>query len=291
MSLMPTLAILGHELWGLGASWLVRLWLLGSALATFLMLAGDWTVVMSAPLIARLLFSFLVFPWFFVVIVLGISPVTGSRLDALADGILSRPVTRFEYLFACWAARVAVVLGVFLAVALPAAAIIYLAARKGVPQDSVTPYGIMLSLLLVSLVLVFLVTLAFFTGTVLRKPMLAAVVLVFAWFPINIVLHEFQLEEFSPISLSQALPDVLRTPWGGDQGTDGGLSRADAEAIARLGKFVAELTVGAPAPREESFFDKGDYRDFSLPRVVLGYGVPTLILFGLATACFARRDL
>ena len=42
--------------------------------------------------------------------VLGISPVTGARLDALADGILSRPVTRYEYLLASWLARVLVVL-------------------------------------------------------------------------------------------------------------------------------------------------------------------------------------
>ena len=64
-----------------------------------------------------------------------------------------------------------------------------------------------------SLVLTFLVTLAFFAGTLLRNALLAAVVLVFVWFPVNLVLHTFSLEEFSPISLSQALPTLLRTSW------------------------------------------------------------------------------
>ena len=50
---------------------------------------------------------------------LGISPVTGSRLDALADGILSRPITRYEYLLASWAARVVTVLAVFFLVITP----------------------------------------------------------------------------------------------------------------------------------------------------------------------------
>jgi hypothetical protein len=61
-----------------------------------------------------LLFPYLVFPWFLVVMVLGISPVTGSRLDSLSDGILSRPITRYEYLLAAWAARVTAVLAVYL---------------------------------------------------------------------------------------------------------------------------------------------------------------------------------
>src|SRR6056297_1560379 len=103
--LMPTLAILGHEWRELWSSWLVRLWLIGTGLLAFLTVVTGWSNQPTAPLIAGLLFSYLIFPWFLVVIMLGITPVTGTRLDALADGILCRPVTRFEYLFAAWAAR------------------------------------------------------------------------------------------------------------------------------------------------------------------------------------------
>jgi hypothetical protein len=50
----------------------------------------------SSVLIALILSPYLIFPWCLIVMALGISPVTGSRLDALSDGILSRPVNRHE---------------------------------------------------------------------------------------------------------------------------------------------------------------------------------------------------
>ena len=36
---------------------------------------------------------------------------------------------------------------------------------------------------------------------------------------------------------------------------------------------------------------RGDYEDFSLLRVVTGYGLPTLAAVGFATLVFCRRDL
>ena len=209
--LMPSLAIFSDEWRGLFASWLVRLWLAATVVLTLLSLAGNWAQLRTAPFIASLLFPYLVFPWFLVIMVLGISPVTGARLDALADGILSRPVTRYEYLWASWLARVVVVLAVYAVVSVPAVVVLRLAKRP-VAADGVTWYGVIAALTVVGLVLTFLVSIAFLVGTLLRRPMLAAVVLIFVWFPINLVLHTFSLEEFSPISLSQALPTLLRTP-------------------------------------------------------------------------------
>ena len=65
---MPTLAILTHELSVLVSSWLVRLWLIAAAVTTFLVVAGNWNRLDSALLIAMALVTYLVFPWFFVVI-------------------------------------------------------------------------------------------------------------------------------------------------------------------------------------------------------------------------------
>ena len=291
---MPTLAILTHELSELVSSWLVRLWLIAAVIATFFVVAGNWTRMQSAPLIASVLFSYLVFPWFLVVIVLGISPVTGARCDALADGILSRPVTRYEYLFAAWLARVLVVLTVFLVATVPAILLIVFAQRP-VAADGVTFYGIVAALCVVSLVLAFLVTLAFFVGTLLRNALLAAVLLVFVWFPVNLMLHTFSLEEFSPISLSQALPTLLRTAWSTDKlATE---SRANPEDVAALmrqtNQFLSVLS-GTATPASEpkgSFFEQGSYQDFSVLRVLLGYGLPTLAGLGLSMLFFCWRDL
>lgn len=294
LSIMPTLAILTHELSELVSSWLVRLWLIAAVVTTFLVVGGNWTLMESAPLIASVLLTYLVFPWFFVVIVLGISPVTGSRLEALADGILSRPVTRYEYLFASWLARVLVVLAVFLAATLPAILLVVFAKRP-VAADGVTCYGVIASLLVVSVVLTFLVTLAFCAGTLLRNALLATVLLVFVWYPANLVLHTFSLEEFSPISLSQALPTLLRTAWSTDDATiESGTNPEDIAALMRQTNQFLSVLSGTATPASEpegSFFEQGRYEDFSVGRVLLGYGLPTLAALGLSILLFSWRDL
>ncbi len=143
--LMPYLALLEHDLRALWASRLVRLWLAATAVVTLLLVAANWIKFQDATLISSLLFPYLVFPWFFVVVVLGVSPVSGARAEVLADGILSRPVSRHEYLLAAWSARVLLVLGVYLVVTVPAVAIVTLAKRP-VPEDTVTLFGIVSAL-------------------------------------------------------------------------------------------------------------------------------------------------
>lgn len=296
--MMPSLAILRHDLRTLWSSWLVRLWLAGAAVLTLLLVSSNWAQFQTAPLISSLLVPFLVFPWFFVVIVLGVGPVSGSRAEGLADGILSRPVTRYEYLLASWAARVITVLGVFLLVLVPAIAMVALAAKRPVPPDTVTLYGIVASLGVVGLVLVFLVSLGFLLGTLLKRPLVAMVVLVFIWYPIGLVLDTFSLEEFSPISLNRAIPTLLRQPWSEsdeppkeEPPVSFGLE-AMTEAVNDFGAFFSEnpQPKAEPAPAPD-FFHSKDYDDFSLIRVILGYGLPTLAAIALATLCFCRRDL
>ncbi len=291
---MPFLAILQHDLRGLWASRLVRLWLAASALLTLLLAAANWPKFQDAPLIASLLFPYLVFPWFFVVVVLGVSPVSGARAEVLADGILSRPVSRCEYLLAAWLARVLLVWSVYLVVAVPAVAIVTLA-RRPVPEDAVTVFGIVSALGVVGLVLTFLVSLGFLAGTLLRKPLLAAVVLVFVWYPIGAVLNVFSLEEFSPISLSRALSTQLRQPWhAAGASIKGKTSAQDMEALAQqVNHFLSVFSNGQSplAAARPDFFDGGKFGDFSLPRVMLGYGGPTLMAVALALLFFYRRDL
>ncbi|MFV1966755.1 MAG: ABC transporter permease [Pirellulaceae bacterium] len=289
-AMMPFLAILCHELRSLSSSWLVRLWFGVSLLWTLLTMAASWEGLDKAPLIAVMLAPYLVFPWFIVVMLLGLSSVTGSRLDALADGILSRPVTRHEYLLASWAARVLIVLAVFLIVIIPTVSLVAFVEREG-PSEEVTFYGVTAALCVVSLVLTFLVSLGFFAGTLLRSPLLAAVLLVFFWMPINLVLHQFSLEEFSPLSLTQALPKLLQTPWGE---TETQVGETTQEDLMRAAQSLLMFAGAQPAKRQQDgFFEQGQdrYEDFSLLRVLLGYGLPTLAAIGLAVLCFCWRDL
>ena len=292
--MMPYLAILEHDLRALWASRLVRLWLLATAVMTLFLSAANWPKFQDATLIASLLFPYLVFPWFFVVVVLGVSPVSGARAEVLADGILSRPISRCEYLLAAWSARVLLVLGVYLVVTVPAIAVVTLA-RRPVPEDTVTLFGIVSVLAVVGLVLTFLVSLGFLVGTLLRKPLLAAVVLVFVWYPIGIVLNVFSLEEFSPISLSRAMSTQLRRPWRApDVDAKGHAAAQDTDALTRqLDHFLSVFSTAQtkPAATRPEFFEGGTFNDFSLLRVTLGYGLPTLLAVVLAMLFFHWRDL
>jgi ABC-type transport system involved in multi-copper enzyme maturation permease subunit len=291
-AMMPFTAILWHDLRMLWSSWLVRLWLIATGLLAMVQLIANWRSFQTAPLIAVLLLPYIVFPWSLVVMMLSVNPLSGSRSGVAADGILSRPVTRYAYLLAAWTARVTLVLSVFLVVTVPAIAIVALAERSA-PTDEVTVYGIVASLTVVALVLTLLVSVGFLLGTLFRNTLLAIVVLVFLWFPVNLVLNVFSLEEFSPISLTQALPTLLRQPW---QEAEAEPPEPDLDATFRDAlNFFSSLGGGSsPEPKPEergSFFERGDYEDFSLFRVILGYGIPTLVSIALATFCFCLRDV
>ena len=292
--MMPYLAILQHDLRALRASRLVRLWLAATAVLTLMLALANWPKFQNAPLIASLLFPYLVFPWFFVVVVLGVSPVSGSRAEALADGILSRPVGRCEYLLATWSARVVLVWGVYLLVLSPVIALFTLAKRP-VPKDTVTVYGIVTTLFVVGLVLTFLVSLGFLMGTLLRKPLLAVVVLIFVWYPISLILSVFSLDEFSPISLNQALCTQLRQPWRQVEGDlKVNINKGDKDAVPSQFSQILSVLSGAkpkPKPAKPEFFESKKFANFSLLRVTLGYGLPTLMAVILATLSFYWRDL
>jgi len=292
--IMPYLAILQHDLMTLRASRLVRLWLAATIVLTLMLMVGNWAKFQDGPLIASLLFPYLVFPWFFVVVALGVSPVSGSRADVVADGILSRPVSRFAYLLASWSARVVLIWGVYLVVMVPAVILVTLAKRP-VPDDTVTIYGIVSAMGVVGLVLTFLTSLAFFAGTVLRGPLLALVVLVFLWYPVGLILSVFSLEEFSPISLSRAISTQLRqTLRAPETHADSSPGAEEAQILPEGVEHFFRVFSGVPSEptvTKPEFFESEDFGDFSLLRVVLGYGAPTVIAVVLAMLCFCRRDL
>ena len=271
---------------------MVRLWLVASALLTLILLLLFWETMGSAKLVGALVVPYLVFPWFLVVMVLGVEPMAGGRVEALIDGILSRPVTRQEYFLAAWAARVTVVVGSYLLVIVPAVTLIALANRRA-PVENVGFYGIVASLAVVALVLTFQVSLAFLVGTVLRRPLLAIVVLLFVWYPVNGLLSTFNLQSLSPIVLNKAIPTLAQQTW----------RKSDRVAVTTIDLGLLSLVPsgdsfanafgpreGGQKPAKSEFFGQ-KFDDFSLLRVLLGYGLPTLAAVGLATLSFSMRDL
>ncbi len=291
---MPYLAILHYEWRTLYKSRLVRLWATVTIVLTLILLAANWSRLTNAPMIACLLFPFLVLPWFVIVMILGVTPLSGSHAETLAQSILCRPVTRYEYLLAAWSARMVVVVGVYLTVLTPAIILVTFAKRP-VAEDTVTFYGIVTTLMAVGLVLMFLLSLGFLMGTLLRKSLLAVVVLIFIWTPVNFLLNLFSLEEFSPLSLNQALTVQLRQSWH---------TAPDDAANHTAPKNLSESSQQESSPPnvskdqeresktdEPGFFERRDFDDFSLSRVMAGYGLLTVLAVTLALVCFWRRDI
>lgn len=291
--MMPLMAILRHDLRSLRGSWLVRIWLGATTFLSLLIVASCWAVVPTTYVIGWLLVPYLVAPWFMVAIVLGADPVSGTRAEALADGILSRPVTRYEYLVGAWMARVVTVVGVYLMVIVPAVVLVYWAKRPGVADDGTTLYGVVASVGVVGLVLTFLVTMGFFLGTLLRRPLLAIVVALFVWFPVNLILDVYDLQEFSPLSLNRALPELLQKTWGTE--TPQAEQPVPEEPKGWLdqvtGVFALPAVPATPPPPEAPKFYQRQREGFSLLRVILGYGIPTLLALAVATLSFCWRDL
>jgi ABC-type transport system involved in multi-copper enzyme maturation permease subunit len=289
---MPLAAIFRHDLRTLLASRLLRFWVAAAAVLTLVWTASAWQQLPSARLIASLMFPWLVFPWFVVVMALGVYPVSGSRADSLAHGFLSRPITRYEYLLGIWTARLAVVIGSFLLILVPAIAVVALANRPA-QAEHLTVYGVVAALAVVSLVLALQVSLALLFGVLLQKLLPAVVALLFLWGPVNILLDGLKLEAFSPITLNRALPVLLQQPWRAGQAA--ALSPVEPEeAVRQLGSTLGAFFGSAPPeppPRPRGFFERDEYHRFSLGTVLLGYGIPTLAAIGLAIACFCRRDL
>ena len=244
---MPFLAILRHDLRSLWQSWLVRLWLAASALLTLLLVLTEWREFPIAPLIGSLLVPYLVFPWFLVVMVLGVNPVSGSRADSLADGFLSRPITRHEYLLAVWASRVVLVLSAYLVVIVPAVACVTLAKRPAA-TDTVTIYGVIAALAVVGLVLIFQVSLSFLFGTLLRKPLLAIVILLFLWYPANILMSAFKMEAALAAQFgagdARAVAPAVEQSGANSRFCDYGRAR---RAVSRPGGGIPQCSFRSPA--------------------------------------------
>jgi len=293
---MPFMAMLRHDCRALCASWLVRAWLIGSAVLTLLIASSNWTASTTPILVSAILFPYLVLPWPLVVMILSVSPVSGARAEMIADGFLSRPITRYEYVLATFVARAAVVLAIYLVVVVPATAISALA-RRPVMEEPIGFYGAACAIGVVGLVQIFLVAMGFFLGTITRSQWLALAVLLVLWFPVNLILNTFALEEFSPISLSRAMPELLRQTWSAAE-KEPDETRVDLSELARGASSLLSLFGGPEAggearepAQEKGYFETDEFRDTRVGRIVAGYGIPTVIAVLLATVAFCLRDL
>ena len=199
------LAILRYDLGQLSHSWLVRIWVaLLIVPAVFLVVVAANEQELASETMAAYVGAVLV-PLSGLAVAVIASAAVSSESAVIADSILSRAVTRTEYLWAKIVARIGVTLAVYLAVTLPFA---YLVTRYAVPDTSAG--GVVVGLLMVGSLLAFLAAAGITLSTQMRNALLAVLVLLVFVVSSGVLLQFLGLSWMSTTAVINELPNTFR---------------------------------------------------------------------------------
>ncbi len=152
-------------------------------------------------------FSDFLLIWSLIIIGLTASAVS-SEAGEFADSIMSKSVTRFDYLFAKFSARIVYVLSVFGIVAL---VLVGLSVR--LIKVDFTIYGLIFSTSLIVLALVTLTILGVAISAVAPNTIIAIISLLVIWYFMTFLFPPIQLGFLSPSNLAAGLPLDLKGVW------------------------------------------------------------------------------
>ncbi len=199
------LAILRYDLNQLGRSWLVRIWVgLLTAPALFLVVVAANERELASETLAAYLAAVYAPLSGIVVSILAVGAVSGES-GMIADSILSKSVTRTEYMSAKIVARVGTALGIYVVVMLPFA---YLVIRYAVPDTSIG--GVAVGLAMVALLLTFLASFGIMLSTLLHNVLMAVLVLLVGVVASGVVLQFVGLNWMSTTAVINELPRTFR---------------------------------------------------------------------------------
>ncbi len=170
------IALLRYDVGQLARSWLVRLWVaLLVVPALFVVVVAANEDEKASETLAAYIAAVLV-PLSALVVAIVSSAAVSAESSVAADSILSRSVTRSEYIAAKVTSRLGMTVLVFAAVAIPFA---YLIVRYSKDVDT-SVGGVVAGLLMVGTGLVFLAALGIALSTLLRNALLAALIVLAA---------------------------------------------------------------------------------------------------------------
>ena len=199
------LAILRYDLGLLTRSWITRIWLpLLVAPALFLVAVAANGDELASETLAAYLAAVLIPISGLAVAVLSSAAVSGES-GIIADGILSRSVTRSEYMAAKIISRLGFSAAVYLLVMVPFA---YLIMRYAAPDTSLA--GVVVGLLVVCLLLTFLGALGITLSTLFSNVLLAVLGLLLVVVLSGFVLQFLGLTWMSTTAVVYSLPDTFR---------------------------------------------------------------------------------
>ncbi len=200
------MALLRYDVGQLARSWLVRLWvvLLVAPALFFVVVAANEDEKASETL--AFYFAAGLAPLSALVIAIVSAAAVSAESQVASDSILSRSVTRSEYMAAKVTSRLAMTVIVFAAVAIPFA---YLILRYSSESDT-TLGGVVSGLLMVGAVLVFLAALGLALSTLLRNALLAALIVLAAIISSGGALQFLGLSWMSSTAVLGDLPEIFR---------------------------------------------------------------------------------
>lgn len=202
----PFTAIMGADLSSLFKSKLTYGWLIAALFLEVVRVLGGRSGGNTSNVIGAGFSDFLLI-WSLIIIGLTASAVS-SESGEFADSIMSKSVTRFDYLFAKFCARIVYILSVFGAVAL---ILIGLSVRLLNRDYSVD--GLTFSILLVALALVTLTIMGVGISAVAPNTVIAIISLLIIWYFMTFLLPPIELSFLSPGSLAAGLPMDIKGLW------------------------------------------------------------------------------
>lgn len=196
-------ALVEEDLSSLARSWSVRIWLLlmtGYTLITVVSAGYEGT---SADALAGLLATFPLIWSIFVII--NTAGAVSSEAGVVADSILSKAVTRYDYILAKLSSRLLMVIGLYTTVALIGA---YLISRYG--SGPLTRTGTAWGILLIGMTLVLLTALCVALSSLFNRTLVALVVAWVLWYAAGGIAALFKVEYLSPLHIVDQLPAILQ---------------------------------------------------------------------------------
>jgi hypothetical protein len=192
------------EILAMSRSWLVRLWIAFALLTAILpiLIASDTEEFVSEVIGGWLVVYFV--PSAILAAIFGTGSMT-QELDVAADSILTRALTRYDYVAAKLLSRIGVVLAVHVAATMPT---LFLARRFGL--DDATTTGLLLSSLVVGSMLIFLVVLGVTSGALTRNLVAGVIVIMVLFAMEGLIFDLLELSFLSPNRVLAELPEAIR---------------------------------------------------------------------------------
>lgn len=213
MSMTALRALINAEVVAMQRSWLVRAWVVFALITSLLpvLMVTDETEYVSEVIGGWLGLYFIASAIIAAIIGAG---STAQDTDVAADTILTRAVTRWDYVNAKLLTRFACVIVVHAAATMP---LLFFARRFGL--DDATTVGLLMATIITGMMLLFVTALGVALGTVLRN-MIAAVVIIMIVFTLQGFIFDFLNMEFlSSGAVIEMLPEMIRGELGDWQQT------------------------------------------------------------------------